>query len=461
MKPVIKHNVAFFYPVGFLDGGNALAIVSPHDIDYLLSIKPSGAFISLSKVSFFNKRGLSTLIDYLSKLSHEYGAMIGFCDYKLKKYTMIHGMFSGKLNFSLFDSAAIALLYLGDDLTLAKEKKIIVFSKENDQKGHLSMELYERGYEPIIAKDEDEFLALKNDCEFVVENSYFANFDKTHIVYIKDNVIVYGLEGYVDSNISKTFDARYHRNSLKIGFKLFVFDATHISFINIHGINFISKLSISAAEYGATIAICGLDNKKILDKLLENLEDAGVMIYPDLKAFFEDDDMIKDVLSTKSAVKISKGITKSLIETLPLITEESVKTIEVLSGYNASKKSINVQSLVLDGTKDMISASIGFFGDINGVLILIFEKSIAKKACRILLEDNSDEHEIVEALGEFIHIIGGKISHELQKKGISIDITMPRTFASVNDIVSSQKDIRGAQIDLDIDGQPLILFLTK
>jgi len=461
LKPVTKQKVAIFSPVGFLDGENAPDIISPFDVDFLLQSKPEGAFISLKKVIFFNKRGITVLIESLIRVRDKCGTIVGFCDYDTKKYKMILDMFPDTLNFSLFDTSEVATLFVGDDLKNAKEKNIIVYVEKSEQKNQLAMELYERGFSPTIAKDESDFLAKRKDAEFIIENSYLGKLDKTPTVFIKDNVIVYTLKGFVDSDISKKFDMIYHNNSLKVGFKLFLFDCDTVSSINVHGVNFISKLSTAGAEYGTSIVMCGLDNRKITKKLTNDLEDAGVLIYPSMKGLFDDGEMMKEAHESSSVAKKSSGITKKLISTLPTIIESSVKTIEVLSGYNAVKKLIKVQELELEDNKDLLSASIGFYGDIEGIIILIFEKSIAKESCKILLEEDANEEDVLDALGEFTHIIGGKISQQLHKKGIKIDITMPRTFENVKDVMKSQKNSRGAQVNLSVDGRDLTLFLTR
>jgi len=461
LKPVVKQKVAIFSPVGFLDGENASEIISPFDIDFLMQTNPEGAFISLKRVIFFNKRGITVLIESLIKVRDKCGTIVGFCDYNIKKYSMILDMFPDSLNFSLFDTAEIAALFVGSDLKNAKEKNIIIYVEKNEQKNQLAMELYERGFLPIIAKDENDFLAKRKDAEFVIENSYLGKLDKTPTVFIKDNVIVYTLKGFVDSDIAKKFDMVYHNNSLKVGFKLFLFDCDNVSSINVHGVNYISKLSTAGAEYGISIVMCGLDSRKITKKLTHDLEDAGVLSYPSMKGLFDDASMMKEARESSSVAKKSFGITKRLISTLPTIIESSVKTIEVLSGYNAVKKLIKVQELDLKNNKKLLSASIGFYGDIDGILILIFEKSIAKESCKILLEEDSNEDDLLDALGEFIHIIGGKISQQLHKKGTKIDITMPRTFESVEDVLKAQKNSRGAQVNLSVDEQDLTLFLTR
>jgi len=461
LKPVIKQKVAIFSPVGFLDGENASEIISPLDVDFLLQTKPEGAFISLKKVIFFNKRGITVLIESLIKVRDKCGTIVGFCDYDTKKYKMILDMFPDALNFSLFDTVEVATLFVGDDLKNAKEKNIIVYVEKSEQKNQLAMELYERGFLPTIAKDENDFLAKRKDAEFIIENSYLGKLDKTPTVFIKDNVVVYTLKGFVDSDIAKKFDMIYHNNSLKVGFKLFLFDCDAVSSINIHGVNFISKLSTAGAEYETSIVMCGLDSRKITKKLTNDLEDAGVLTYPSMKGLFDDEEIMKEAHESSSVAKKSSVITKKLISTLPTIIESSVKTIEVLSGYNAVKQMIKVQELELENDKDLLSASIGFYGDIEGILILIFEKSIARESCKILLEEDANDEDILDALGEFTHIIGGKISQQLHKKGIKVDITMPRTFQNVKDVMKSQKNSRGAQVNLSVDGRDLTLFLTR
>lgn len=461
MRPVSKQKVAFFVPSGFLDGENAADIISPSDIEYLTQSKFEGAFISLKRVVFFNKRGITILIESLMKVRDKCGTVVGFCDYNAKKYKMILDMFSESLNFSLFDTTEIALLFIGDDVKSAKDKNILVYVEKHEQKNQLAMELYERGYSPIVAKDENDFLEKRSEADYIIERSYLGKLDKTPMVYIKDNVIVYTLKGFVDSDIAKKFDMVYHENSLKVGFKLFLFDSTDVSSINVHGANFIAKLSTAGAEYGATIVICGLDSRKITEKLTNDLEDAGVLIYPSMKALFEDEEIMQEAHETSSVAKQRGGITKKHISILPVITEASVKTIEVLSGYNAKKKSIKVQDLHIENKENLLCSSIGFYGDIEGVLVLILEKSIAKKACEILLDEDSNDHDLIEALGEFIHIVGGKIAASLHKRAIKIDITMPRTFNSLDELKSLQKDNRGAQVDLEIQNKDLILFLTR
>ncbi len=461
MKPIIKQNVAIFSPIGFLDGENAADVISSTDVNFLMSRKPRGAFISLKRVVFFNKRGMTVLIESLIRVRDECGTVVGFCDYDKKKYRMILEMFCESLNFSLFDTSGVVTLFVGDNIKNPKEQKIVIYVKDVEQKNQFSMELYERGFTPVAAKDQNDFLAKREDADYIVENSYLGKLDKTPAVYIKDNVIVYTMRDFVDSEIINKFDIVYHQNSLRVGFKLFLFDMESVSSINIHGVSFISKLANEGAEYGAYIVIGGLNDHKINKKLSNDLEDAGVLVYSESKKLFENSGIIKDAYESVSSIKAKRVITKQIIEVLPVVIESSIKSIEVLSGHVITKKSIKIEELNLKEDSESISVAIGFFGDIEGVMIFIFEKSTAKESCRILLEESSDDEDVLKALGEFTYIIGRKISQQLQKQGIRVDTTMPRTFKSVKDVMFSQSNSRGAQVDFDIDGKDLTLFLTR
>jgi CheY-specific phosphatase CheX len=67
----------------------------------------------------------------------------------------------------------------------------------------------------------------------------------------------------------------------------------------------------------------------------------------------------------------------------------------------------------------------------------------------------------MDALGEFVNIIGGKFVQKMLKRQCKIDITMPRTFEKISEILKHKKDKKGAQVDFTIQGTPMSLFLTR
>ena len=61
----------------------------------------------------------------------------------------------------------------------------------------------------------------------------------------------------------------------------------------------------------------------------------------------------------------------------------------------------------------------------------------------------------------FVNIIGGKFAQHLLKRQYKIETTMPRTFVKVSEILEDKKDKKGVQVDFNVKGSPLTLFLTK
>jgi len=110
----------------------------------------------------------------------------------------------------------------------------------------------------------------------------------------------------------------------------------------------------------------------------------------------------------------------------------------------------------------MMGVAIAFYGGLSGLLIMVFEESIARKACRVLLDESeSSRGELMDALGEFVNIIGGKFAQHMLKRQCKIETTMPRTFEKVSEILEHKKDKKGAQVDFSVEGAPLTLFLTR
>lgn len=463
MRPTIKNALAVFYPHGFLDGESAKVIIEPQDIALLMEKRCEAALISMKKIVFFNKRGLTTIVELLGQIQDKTGAIIGFCDYNLKKYQMIMEMYQHQVSFSLFETDEIATLFAGIPLCKNPEdKKIIVYNSDAEQKNQLVLELYERGYKPFVPKDKPAFDEQQKGYEYAISNSYIGALQKHVQVHIKDNIIVYSLNSFVDSSLGEKFDMRYHDNSLRVGFVFYLFNAQNVSSINVHGVNFLSKLSTAGAEYGATIAICGLNDRNITKQLRNDLEDAGILLYPTMKDFFEDESLLDESGGGAISTKKTQHITKQLVEVLPLVTQTAMHTVEIMTQCEITKSSLKIQPLKLKESTTMMGVAIAFYGGISGLLIMVFEESIAKKACKVLLEEGeSSRGELMDALGEFVNIIGGKFAAHLLKRQIKIETTMPRTFEKISEILEHKKDKKGAQVDFNVEGTSLTLFLTR
>ncbi len=459
MKPIIKKKLAIFNPQGFLDGGNARSVILPQDVTTVVYAKCEVVLVSLKKIVFFNKRGLSTVLEALQQVENKSGAMVGFCDYDNKKFNMIMDMYNKVVPFSMFDTEEIGSLFAGG---ASKNSSVLVYNDDKEQKNQLSMELYELGYEPKVAKDMDEYTKLSSEGSFkyIIRNSRLGSFDRAIQVFIKNNSVIYMLKEFLDSSLADNFDMLHHENALKLGFSYYLFEASKVSSVNVHAVNFIAKLSTAGAEHGATISVCGLTEHSITQALKNDLEDAGVLLYKDIHEYFSDKELFGEDGGGALNVKKPRSITKKLVEILPMIMEVSNKMIESMSHGKLEKTNIKVQDLTLKD-EQVYSVAIAFYGQVEGMMALSFSKDVAIRACKVLLHGEYGDTEILDALGELINIIGGKLISKLRAKNIKANITMPRTYASSAELMAHKKGTKGAQVDFNMDSSPMTLFLTK
>ena len=164
--------------------------------------------------------------------------------------------------------------------------------------------------------------------------------------------------------------------------------------------------------------------RPITNRFKNELEDSGILLYDSLYKFFEDNDIKKE--SGGAAVNIrTKALTKDLISPLPMFTEAAICTIEAMSSQSAQKSMVEIQKLKIDSDKKFFSSSIALYGDIECMIVLVFPISLAKKSCALLIEEDDKEEDVLDALGEFVNIIGGKTKALLAKEGINVNISCP------------------------------------
>ena len=68
---------------------------------------------------------------------------------------------------------------------------------------------------------------------------------------------------------------------------------------------------------------------------------------------------------------------------------------------------------------------------------------------------------MLDALAEFVNIIGGRVKSLLSEKNISVDITLPRTYMNVDDLMEMMQGKKGVQVDLSFADDKFVFFLTR
>jgi CheY-specific phosphatase CheX len=255
----------------------------------------------------------------------------------------------------------------------------------------------------------------------------------------------------------------YHNNSLNVGFRLFIFDAYKVISMNVHALNFFSKLSSAAAEYNATICFVGMKFDKTPESFKNTLEDAGVLFYNQMDDILQNKELLSELgASSASNIKHKRALNKETILELPKFIDATVATLEMMTNAKAIKEHAEVSTITIKDKKDKIASSIGYYGALDGMVILVFPKNIAKKACELLIGESTEDIEmILDTLAELVNIVGGKIKTLLADENISVNITLPRTYQDVDSLMEVVGDRKGVQVDLLFNDDKFLFFLTR
>ncbi len=464
MRAVVKDGLGIFNPQGFLDGTNTPTFLTLEDIQATKQLKISMLLVSLKKVVFFNKNGLDVFVKMMTEVRNESKATIGFCDYDAKKFQAILKFYGDDINFSLFKSQKVALLFAATN----KEEKqnVLVYNDDPSQRSSMAIELFDNGHNPIMAQTKIEFdekKQNKDNYNTIVENTFLGLYGQKIATRVTGNAIIYTVSNFLDAEVSETFDFSYHTNSLNVGFRLFIFDAYKVLSMNIHAVNFFSKLASTAAEYNANFVFVGMKFDKTPISFKEELEDAGFMFFEELDNILKDKELLKELGAVSvSSAKAKRLLTKSMVNELPRFISASVTTLEMMTNATAEKDNVKINELVLSKTEGMLASSIGFYGDMDGMVILILPYSIAKSSCELLLDESTDDIELIlDSLAELVNIVGGRIKTLLADDDINISITLPRTYEDVNNLLDIVSNTKGVQVDLKFKEEKFTFFLTR
>lgn len=465
MRALVKNGMAIFSPQGFLDGNNTAAFLTIEDIDATLKLKNVEILlVSLKKVVFFNKNGLDIFAKLFAKMRTENQTTVGFCDYDTKKFQAINNFYKNDLSFSLFNTQETAALFSPSFKN--QNKNVLLYSDDKSQRSAMAIELHDNGHNPIIAQTQEEFIekcANKNAYDIIIKNSFLGQMGQKIATRVTGNAVIYTISSFLDTEISNQFNIAYHNNSLNVGFRLFIFDAYKVISMNIHALNFFSKLATSAAEYNATISFVGMSFEKTPEAFKETMEDAGMMFFEQMDDILQNKELLAELgASSATNAKHKRMINKVMVSELPNFIHATTTTIEMMTNSKAIKEAAEVHQITIDDKEDKIASSIGFYGDMDGMVILVFPKAIAKKACELLIGEDTDDVELIlDTLAELVNIVGGKIKTLLADSHVSVDITLPRTYHSIDGLLEVTDGRKGVQVDLAFDNDKFLFFLTR
>lgn len=464
MRAIVKNGMGIFYPQGFLDGNAAASLLSIEDVEATLNLNVDMVLVSLKKVIFFNRNGLDSFVKLFKKVRNQNHIIVGFCDYDEKKYEAMINFYKENLIFSLFHSLEIAELFASSFKN--QHKNVLLFSEDKSQRAAMAIELHDNGHNPIIAQTKEEFFSkasLRENYDIIIENTYIGQMGQKVASRVTGNAIIYTISSFLDVEIANSFNIAYHNNSLQVGFRLFIFDAYKVVSMNIHALNFFSKLASSAAEYNATICFVGMSFEKTPESFKEELEDAGIMFFDQMDEILHNKELLNELgASSAATTKNKRSLTKQIVTELPNFIDAAVETLEMMTNAKAVKTGAKVDKIIIKEKENKVASSIGFYGAIDGMVILVFPLLIAQKACELLIGEKTDDKELIlDTLAELVNIVGGKIKTLLADENINVDITLPRTYPDVDSLLEITQDKSAVEVDLNFSNDKFLFFLTR
>lgn len=454
LKNVIGNKI-IYKPQGFLDSNYVGEMITPLDINMMEKKNTKCVAVDFSKIISANMNAIRFLNDIFESL---YKKDINCAIFNANNniYTILNNLENCYFNY--FENEEIMKIFCYEDFIPQNDVYLLVDDEQN--KNMLIFNLVKKGITPYVVNSEED---IGNSDAIVIKKSFISKISDRVMAVMKNDIIYFYFNGFLDANVLKKFDIEYFRRNLLIGFKAFVFDMNNVKGMNVHAVRFLSKLGVEAAEYGAMISIIGLSKKNIQPSLIKDLEAVGFIFFKDEDEFLNSKEL-KEVLKSSSAIyKKSRKITKDFVKILPFFVNATIYTIEMLTGVKSKKEKPNLKEVNVDTSReDLIASSIGFYGDLDGVLILIFSENLSKNISKILIgEEFKTKEELVDMIGEFANIIVGNVKLELEKHDIDINLTLPKVFENLKELKNIVINKQGIEVKFYFNDEEFYFYLTR
>ena len=445
----------YLRPQGFLDSSAASLIITPNDIKTFESRKIKYVSIDFSKIISANINAIRFLNDIFENL---YKKEIECSFFNLNKNVFNLCLKINNRFFNIYESEEVEKVFTNDE-PIDKEIYLCCINDE-ENKNMIIYHLVKKGYMPITVNSESE---IKNsDNIIVIKNSIISKLSNRVSAIEKDNIVYFFFDGFLDTSLAHKFDIEYFRRSLSIGFRVFVFNMNNVKGLNIHAVSFLSKLGVESAEYGALMAIVGLNAKNVQKKILTDLEDVGFIFFADEEELLNSEALAEAKKNMDVVYKKQKKITKELVNLLPYFVKSTIETIEMMTGIKSTKEKPELTKFNLDLNGNYIASSLGFYGDIDGMVVLIFSEKLTQKIAEILLgEIPQKSEELFDIVSEFANIIVGNTKTEFAKNDVEINLTLPKVFEDLEKLKNLVLEKKAIEVMFYFDEEEFYFYLTR
>ena len=117
----------------------------------------------------------------------------------------------------------------------------------------------------------------------------------------------------------------------------------------------------------------------------------------------------------------------------------------------------------IESTQPLIAGTVGFLGNLTGIIYIFMEMPLALEATRKLLDLGSeeigmDDHELVnDAIGELTNMIVGTFKNDLSNKGYECRMTIPSILRGANFSIEPAEVALRRVFKFDCGGQSFVI----
>lgn len=459
MKASIKNKIALISPHGFLDSSNVENILSIQEVDELVNSDIVAIFISLREVSSFNIPAVSYLCNLFTHKIHPHKSIAsGFCDYTPTQYDFLLKYIHDIPSINLLSSRSHVRTIYSD--AKPELQTIYFWHTAAEQRGLLIFTLLERGLNAIAVKSREELPSNEDSKIPQWINFHIAGTSNRIKNFTQSNVVFYIFSHFLDSEKIEGFNMTEFSHYLRAGFRFFALDFTAVIGINTHALRFLKTLAQKTHEKGGKLYIIGVNTSKVFSSVRTELIDAGYTFKNSVDHLLNDTE-ISSVVQVSQETTAHK-LSKKTISSLGTILDATMQTMETMTQQTAHKKSASLklpQFNSLNG--EYIGASIAFFGELEGIILLVFEKEIARQGAAVLLGDSSlSDTDVIDSIAELANITMGKTKTALAAHQTTVNATLPRTLSSLGEIVENFDHKEGIFVEFAFGENTFIFFLT-
>ena len=147
---------------------------------------------------------------------------------------------------------------------------------------------------------------------------------------------------------------------------------------------------------------------------------------------------------------------------MPYFVNSTISTVELMTGVEAKKDTPKITDVSIDTTKNYVASSIGFYGDMDGMMILILSENLTKRISKILLgEEYKTKEELNDLVSEFANIIVGTVKREIQKHDLKINITLPKVFDEIENLKNIVVNRKGVEVKFYFEDEEFYFYLVR